>query len=187
MDARALQIDIADQHASEMRGVRDAAAGKEGDRADDQDEVLRRDREDEIQVDRPVRKVQSIREQQAEDRTGRADRCRTVNLLREFEGQQANQDGKGARSHPGHEVVFQEVARAPRALELSAEHPQRQHVDDEMADARVHEHVRDGLPQPELTQRELRHQSENGVQVERSELRGQEHRHVGGDQRFQSG
>src|SRR4051812_14724027 len=73
MNARALQHRVADDDAAEMRGMRDAAAREEGNRADDHDEVAGRNREDEIEIDRAIRIIEAVREQQTEDRPRRAD------------------------------------------------------------------------------------------------------------------
>ena len=45
------------------------------------------------------------------------------------------------RADPRDEVVPREEARAPGPLELGAEHPQAKHVDQQVADAAVQEHV----------------------------------------------
>ena len=45
-------------------------------------------------------------------------------------------------------VVAQEEPRAPHPLELDAEHPDAQHVEQDVRGAGVQEHVRDQLPEP---------------------------------------
>ena len=55
---------------------------------------------------------------------------------------------------PGDEVELQEVARPPDPLQLSPEHPQRQHVEHDVEDPAVQKHVGGELPDPELVQHE---------------------------------
>ena len=99
--------------------------------------ILRRNREDEVHVDRPVREVDRVGEQQPVDRAGRADdRSSAEQLLRERERQQRKQHGQDAGADAGDEIELQEVARAPDAFELGPEHPQRQHVEQDVEDAR---------------------------------------------------
>ena len=53
-----------------------------------------------------------------------------------------------AAAMPVDEVIPQKCFRAPHALELRAEHPQREHVEQDVADGTrvVQEHVGDRLP-----------------------------------------
>ncbi len=70
--------------------------------------------------------------------------------LGEAERQQREENGEHARADAAHEVELQEVARAPHALELGAEHPERQHVEEQVEEAAVQEHVRRRLPDAQL-------------------------------------
>ena len=64
-----------------------------------------------------------------------------------------------AGADAGHEIELQEIPRPPDPLELRAEHPQRQHVEQDVEDPAVQEHVGGELPHPELVQHERRHQA----------------------------
>ena len=57
---------------------------------------------------------------------------------------------------PRDEVELHEVPAAPHPFQLDAEHPQREHVEQDVEDPAVQEHVRDGLPERELLERRLR-------------------------------
>ena len=59
------------------------------------------------------------------------------------------------------EIVVQKPVAAPHALEGGSEHPDDEHVEDEVPDAPVHEHVRDDLPDVALRNDEARGEPEN--------------------------
>ena len=188
---RALQIHVRHDETAEMRRVRDAAASAgerriERDRAHDHDEVLRRDREQHHVVDRTVGKVERVCEQQPVDRARRADDVRPVQLLRCGERQQGKQHREDARADPGHEVELQEVPRAPDPLELGAEHPQRQHVEEDMKQPAVQEHVGAELPDPEPVDDEERNQAERLGERPHDELCEKDD-DVGADERLHRG
>ena len=62
------------------------------------------------------------------------------------ERQQREEHRQRAGADAGDEIKLQKVARAPDPLELGAEHPQREHVEQDVKDPAVQEHVRGGLP-----------------------------------------
>jgi hypothetical protein len=79
------------------------------------------------------------------------------------------------------EVVDGEIARTEGALDGTAEHVQREHVEQDVRDAAMHERTGDDLPHPEQAgaerpQREIHHQKLA------HHLLQQEHRHVGNQQ-----
>ena len=138
-----------------MRGVGDAArrlpaTSRTRARPMIMHEVLRRDREHEVHVDRPIRKVQRVGEQQAVDRARRADDDRVVQLVARSRTAAARTAPSARRADAGDEVELQEVPRAPDPLELGAEHPERQHVEQDVEQAAVQEHVGGELPDLEL-------------------------------------
>src|SRR5258706_4105584 len=72
MDPSTLQEEIPDDESAEMRRVRNAAANPkrriERDRANNEHEVLGRNRKDEIEENRPLGKIHRVCEQQSVDR-----------------------------------------------------------------------------------------------------------------------
>ena len=129
------------EKTAEVRRVGDTAAASHGtvkrDRAHDENEVLRGNGKQKVQIDRSVRKGEPVRQQQAVDRAGRANDVRLVELIGELERQQREEGREDARAHPGHEVELQEIARTPGALELGAEHPEREHVEEDVEETQV--------------------------------------------------
>ena len=192
----AFEEQVADREAAKMRGVGSTARvpnrREERNRAHDGDEDLRRNREQQIHVDRPVRKIQRIRQQEAVNGAGCAnDVAVEIQLLREPERQQRKQHRQDAGADPGDEIELEKVARSPDSLELGPEHPQGQHVEEDVEDAAVQKHVRGELPQPELVQDERRHEPKIGDhalrQHGRDQIRQHKHRDVCTDQRLQCG
>ena len=81
-------------------------------------------------------------------------------LARELERQQRKHDRQHACTDAGDEIELQEILRPPDAFELGTEHPQRQHVEHNVKDPAVQEHVGDELPDPEIAKDERRMQPE---------------------------
>jgi len=69
--------------------------------------------------------------------------------LREPERQQREDHREQTGAHPGHEIKLEKVPGAPDSLELGPEHPQREHIEYDVEDATVQEHVGRKLPDPE--------------------------------------
>ena len=110
-----------------------------------------------------------------------------LQLLRERERQQREQHREHAAPIAGDEVELQEVARAPDALELGAEHPQRQHVEQDVEHAAVQEHVGGELPhlQNRCNDRGRLAGRARSVSAGRSRSCSEEQHDVGADQRLQ--
>ena len=86
-----------------------------------------------IHVDRAIRKVQRVRQQQSVDGARRADdRSQCCSCSRTPNGSSETSDRERAGADAGDEVELQEIARAPEPLELAAEHPQREHVEEDV-------------------------------------------------------
>ncbi len=107
-----------------------------------------------------------------------------LHLLCEGERQQREQHGERAGADACEEIELEKIARAPDPFQLGAEHPQRQHVEQDVKDSRVQEHVGDELPRPELMHHERRHQAQIVAQG-RQQRRDHEHRHVRADERLE--
>ena len=120
----------------------DAAAGaadrrQECDCADEHHEIARLNREQEIEIDGATREVDCPR--RAASRRSRPTRhvYRVVDAVGRRAADQRPGDRSSAAPTPVTKQYFSEEARAPRALELGAEHPQRQHVEQQVAEAAV--------------------------------------------------
>ena len=92
--------------------------------------------------------------------------------------------GQSGDLHQSHaqaadEIVFQELAGAPLRLDGHAEHPEHEHVEEQVQEAPVHEHVGHGLPDPALLQDLLRHQAEMSTEGGPHDGADHEHRHIG--------
>ncbi len=74
------------------------------------------------------------------------------------------------RPDPGDEVVLEEVAGAPPALEIAAEDDEPEHVEEEVGESAVEEHVGDELPHPALGDHLLGHQREPHLDLRRELL-----------------
>ena len=136
-----------------MRDTATAAEREEqGHRAEDHHEVARLDREDEEHEERPGWEVEREGHQQAVDRTGRAHRRRIVELIGEWKRQDAEQYLREAGAEAAREIELREVLRSPHALQLDADEVQREHVEENVREAGVHEHVGDELPDGELSE-----------------------------------
>ena len=68
------------------------------------------------------------------------------------------------------EVVVQKALGAPDPLELGAKHEQGEHVEEDVADAGMHEHVRNHLPRLELRRTGVIARQQ-GTEVRRQEMR----------------
>ncbi len=111
-------------------------------------------------------------------------------LLGEAERQQGEEDGEHPRADAAHEVELQKVACPPHPFELGAEHPERQHVEEQMDGAAVQEHVRRRLPDAELPEDSGRDEPQPGFQeagLTRIDRLGDEDRHVRRDEGFHRG
>src|SRR4029079_5396570 len=95
----------------------------------------------EIHVDRAIWKIQTVREQQSVDRTGRPDDVGHVTLSREMEWQHGKQPRQNGCANARDEIELQKKPGAPDAFELGPEHPECQHVEQDVEDAGVQEHV----------------------------------------------
>ena len=94
-----------------------------------------------------------------------------MDLLCETERQQREEHGQRAGADAGDEIELQEVASAPDAFQLRAEHPQRQHVEQNVEQPAVEKHVRPELPDPEVPKHEHRMKPEHVGQDREDELR----------------
>ncbi len=98
---------------------------------------------------RPVRKEQRPGEQHAVNGARRADRDALTYVDRaKSNGSSETAMTDSARADAADEVVLQKRRRAPSPLEVDAEHPEREHVEQDVRERRrrVHEEIRPDLP-----------------------------------------
>src|ERR1700736_5395863 len=65
------------------------------------------------------------------------------------------------------EIEFKKLARTPILLFLRTEHPQRQHIEKQVAQASMQERIGDQLPYESIVHREKRHQAKIDFEVAR--------------------
>ena len=151
----ATEIDVGDEHAAEMADVCDvvSAAAERGEKFDGaHDGDVGAHGDGDRQRDEPdfaVGEEDGVGHEDAEDRAGRADGGSDRELAAEEEigdGFDDQLDQAGADSADEKEI--EEAALAPAEFEVAAEHPQHEHVDENVEErARVVEkNVGEGLP-----------------------------------------
>jgi hypothetical protein len=64
-----------------------------------------------------------------------------------------------AGADAGHQKIIPEAARSPGALEIHAEHPEEEHVEQQMEQAAVEKNVGKRLPEPQAVCHRARHQA----------------------------
>src|SRR3954471_1932057 len=108
----ALQVEVAKDQPTQMRGVRHAAGRREvRQRADDNDEIFRRNGKDERHEDWTLRVVHGERQQDPEQRTRGSDGDRVVGRTRDRERQQRDQNRRNRGADAGHGVIADEKLR----------------------------------------------------------------------------
>src|SRR4029077_3831713 len=60
-----------------------------------------------------------------------------------------HEDFDNSRAHAAQEEIIEKAALAPHQLEVASEHPEHEHIQENMQQAAVQEHVRKGLPDAE--------------------------------------
>ena len=85
-----------------------------------------------------------------------------------------------ARAHTAHHVINKEAAPAPDGLQNPAEHPQGEHIEEDVRETPVHKQVRDRLPDVEIAHTEEKQAEEPGqvYPPPRENLGGEEEKHI---------
>ena len=125
--------------------VRAENAGQQFNGSEDDDEPfgLERDRR-ENQGQHIIRVEHAESKQQAVNRAGSTHRRDVGKRLR-----QQHQFMAESRAQPAHEVKNQEFLAAPQAFQKRSEHKERPHVEKDMHEIAMHEHMGHELPPPE--------------------------------------
>src|SRR5713101_2407424 len=53
-----------------------------------------------------------------------------------------------SRAHPADAEIIQKLALPPNKFQVAAEHPEHEHIDEQVEKAAVHENISEGLPDP---------------------------------------
>jgi len=185
VDTSTAQVDVTEHHAAEVGQVGDAALAG-GDRridrdgTDNPDEMLHLDREQKIKINDAFRVDQSVGKQQSVD----AGRC--ADAGRELAGQEDDVQYRAADHRD--EIIFKEKFLSPAPLQIAAEHPQRQHVEQQMKQPAMEKLVGEQLPEVKLVEHQMRHQAEIGSQreIDADVIDGldDEHRDVGDQEKL---
>src|SRR6266852_2911067 len=119
----------------------DVEGAEKGDCPDDHDHVFGLHRKDEKEQNGLIR----IQDTECEQKTENSARCANrVRIPITDDSIQRHITEAGADST--HKIVLEKTARAPVLLESGSEHPQREHVEQDMLDAAVQEHIGCKLP-----------------------------------------
>src|SRR5260370_839476 len=134
-----------------MRELADARIHLEGhherDYADDQNEVFHLNRNQESPQDGSIRIQHGVSQQNPENRARASDGpARRIAPRQEV----VRQDDANPRADSTIEVKAKELAGAPDAFQVGAEHPERQHVPDNVSEPAVQEQVGRQLPKVKL-------------------------------------
>ncbi len=139
----------ANEHATEVgevghavEGVEDTLENLDGNHADD--EPLDFDRHEEIEVDVFVREGHAESQQDAVDRTGGTD----------GDMQAWHQHIEQPCANTADKIVEEEPTGTPEVLHGSTEHPEVEHIEEDVAEVGMHKHIGEGLPGLELVGRE---------------------------------
>src|SRR5438067_1431371 len=142
-----LHVDEPENHAAQMSEIAHCAAllEREDERnpAEDHHHVLGFDREQKGDQDLLFREKHSIREQQPINRAGGSNY-----LLVRIAERQVREYDTHARADAAQKIVLKKALRSPRLFDGRAEHPEREHVEKDVAGATetVQEKVSDQLP-----------------------------------------
>src|SRR5579872_6880517 len=143
------QIRVAEGHTTQVRHVADAAVdvqrAQERDCPDDHHHVFRLHGEDEKEQHDLVGIEHAEGDQQAEDRSRGADCVGAPVAHESIDGYIAY-----AGSDAAEKVVLEKTPRAPVLLEGGSKHPERQHVEQDVLNAAMQEHVGRQLPDGEM-------------------------------------
>src|SRR6185312_7521973 len=146
-----LHVDEAEDHAPKVCEIADGAAAlkraQKSDYPEDHHHVLGFDRKQEAHQHGLIGEEHAEREQQSVDRA----RCANRRLIL-IPGEHVDDDHADARADAADEVILQEALRAPGFLNGGSEHPQREHVEEDMRKAAqaVQKQISNKLPDGEM-------------------------------------
>ena len=170
-----LKIRVPKQHATQVRHVAQAVVHaertQERDRPQDHDEVLGLDWKQEAKEQRAVGIQKTEGHQQPIDCARSANHADI-----HFAEQQIDDHHTNSGANPADKVVSQEAFGSPLAFQIRSEHPQRQHVEQNVREAIriVQKHVSEKLPHRQMLDYGLWHQREKEEDLPRVRASGEE-------------
>src|ERR1035441_9851908 len=146
------EINVAHQHSAKMSHITDSRVGvgnaeKECHQAHDPDEVANLHRNYEKEQDSAVGKQKPISHNQPEDRPGGSYGWRHHSA---WARKKRDDHHAEARSNPTNEVVLQKLLQSPGAFQVGPKPVEGQHVEQDMHEPTVQEHVSDQLPDSQV-------------------------------------
>src|SRR5919108_1210692 len=125
--------------------------------ADDQDKVFHLDRKQEIKIDDAIGVDKPVSEENSIDSGRRA--YAWPHLIGHEQGIE------DAAADNGNKIVAEKKTAAPAPLQITAEHPDRQHIEQKMKKPTVEELVGEKLPKIKLVQYQRRNQAKIDCQL----------------------
>src|ERR1700719_4394366 len=113
------------------------------------------------QPDAAVGKEYRVGDENSENRAGGADGGNVRGRLAKKDRNRFYEDFDNSRAHTAQEEIIEKAALAPHQLEIASEHPQHEHVEENMQQATMQKHVRKGLPDAEAMSNRGRNQPED--------------------------
>lgn len=107
-----------------------------------------------------VRKKNGVGDEDAKNCAGRADGGNVARPMSPEHGNYFDQNGDHPGADSAEEKVVQEAVPAPDQLQVAPEHPEKQHVEEQVEKAAVKENVSDGLPDAQGGERSEGHEPE---------------------------
>src|ERR1700687_5262297 len=126
------------QRSEKFNGGHDRDVGTHGDRYGKREEP-----------DAAIGKEHRVGDENSENRARGADGGNVSGRLAKKDRNRFHEDFDNARAHAAQEEIIEKAALAPHQLEVATEHPQHQHIQENMQQATVQKHVREGLPDAE--------------------------------------
>src|SRR5208337_4097113 len=162
----AAEVQPADQHSAQVAEMRDSVpSGPQGaeklDGGADRDERPHRNHDGKGEdPNAAVRKQNGIGDKDAENRAGCADRRDVARAVSPEHRKYFNQNGDHPGADSAEEKVIQEAVPAPDQFQFAPEHPQKQHIEEQVEKAAVEEYVGNGLPDAQPGDGSKGHESE---------------------------
>src|ERR1700688_438469 len=126
------------QRSEKFNGGHDRDVGTHGNRYGKREEP-----------DAAIGKEHRVGDENSENRTRGADGGNVRGRLGKKNRNRFHEDFDNSRAHAAQEEIIEKAALAPHQLEIASEHPQHEHIQENMQQAAMQEHIRKGLPDAE--------------------------------------
>ena len=154
-----LKVDVAKGHPTKVSGIGDARVGagergEKGNATNDHHEVFRLQRKQHVHVQNAIWKREAIGEQNPVNRARGTDRRSQI--------VRRNEKNAETCSNACQAIVLKEAPAAPIALQFTAKHEQRKHVEQQVEESSpvMQKHVGEELPEVELMNNQRRDEAE---------------------------